>query len=249
MDDLKALKLPEFVGTNYTREDMANYIVKQRSKTVSSAEDNILASIKALDDKMTHRFASLEASVVQLRDELAAEREKSRKLETTVDTLIDAVSSQQRYLERLDARDRARNLIMIGVPEDGTDFLGASSDVNKVSAVLQKVKPGTDSITERRLGQARSDGTCRPLLVTLDSDDCRNAILSKCQAGGATNIPGVKLKKDQHPALRKEWRRMFTAEADEKNKPENAGCSIVFDRKKRVLLKDGEVIDRFLPNF
>ena len=84
------------------------------------------------------------------------------------------------------------------------------------------------------------------VLVTLESESDRKEILD---AASSADINPVKIKKDQHPALRKEWRRLFQTEADEKNKPENAGCVIKLDRKQRLLLRDGVVIDRFLPNF
>ena len=63
----------------------------------------------------------------------------------------------------------------------------------------------------------------------------------------ARNIQQIKdvcLKKDQHPAIHAEWRRMFMAEKEERDKPENVGSNIVFDKKKRILLKDNVVNDR-----
>ena len=60
---------------------------------------------------------------------------------------------------------------------------------------------------------------------------------------------GVRIKKDQHPAIRKEWWRLFKAEETEKAKPENRGHDVHLDREKRQLLRDGKVIEAFFPIF
>ena len=126
-------------------------------------------------------------------------------------------------------------------------YEGADTDSGKIDSVFHKLRPNDAyNYTHRRLGNARSDGSCRPLLVIMESDAKRKELLD---ATGSVSVNPVKIKKDQHPALRKEWRRLFLAEADEKKRPENAGCTIHLDRKQRVLLKDGIIIDRFQPNF
>ena len=57
------------------------------------------------------------------------------------------------------------------------------------------------------------------------------------------------MKKDQHPAIRKEAARLRAREKEEKEKPENVGADIVYDWKNRVLVRNGNVIDKFSPNF
>ena len=59
----------------------------------------------------------------------------------------------------------------------------------------------------------------------------------------------VYVKKDIHPAVRKEWRRLKDAEKSEKEKPCNQGCDIRLDTNKRELLRDGVIIDRWSPSF
>lgn len=59
----------------------------------------------------------------------------------------------------------------------------------------------------------------------------------------------VYLKKDVHPAIRKEQTRLRNREKQEKGKPCNAASNISYDWKNRVLVRDGVVIDRFSPMF
>ena len=51
------------------------------------------------------------------------------------------------------------------------------------------------------------------------------------------------VKKDIHPSIRNEWKRLHDAERAEKERPENAGCVIRLEPRERKLYKDGVVID------
>ena len=53
------------------------------------------------------------------------------------------------------------------------------------------------------------------------------------------------IKKDMHPSVRTEWRRLREAEKAERERPENAGCNIQFNVRERKLYKDGVVIDKW----
>ena len=55
------------------------------------------------------------------------------------------------------------------------------------------------------------------------------------------------MKKDVHPAIRKEWKRLRDVEAAEKVKPVNQGCTIQLDYKCREVNRDGVVIDKWSP--
>ena len=57
------------------------------------------------------------------------------------------------------------------------------------------------------------------------------------------------INKDIHPASRREKLRLRRREREEKDKPENADANIIYDWKNQVLLRNGEVIDRYCPNF
>ena len=101
----------------------------------------------------------------------------------------------------------------------------------------------------KRLGKAGKNNTTRrprPCLVNLKEAEQRTAVLKKAKKiEEKPSFKDIKIKKDQHPAFRKEWYRLFTVVEEEKKKPENAGCDISFDRKKRVIFKDGIIIDRW----
>lgn len=58
----------------------------------------------------------------------------------------------------------------------------------------------------------------------------------------------IYIKKDSHPGVRREWKRLKEAEKEEKRKPSNVGCNIRLDFKERVLYKDGVIIDKWQPH-
>ena len=102
-----------------------------------------------------------------------------------------------------------------------------------------------------RLGQFDEDqvNRTRPLKVTLEQRSMRNSILKnskhlKDQPEGS-QYKKVFLKRDQHPDVRKEEKRLYEVFKAEKNKPENADKVVVFDRKSRVVTVNNEEIDRF----
>ena len=55
----------------------------------------------------------------------------------------------------------------------------------------------------------------------------------------------VFLKKDQHPDIRQEEKRLYEVFKAERNKPENADKVVVFNRRTRIVTVNGEEIDRF----
>ena len=57
------------------------------------------------------------------------------------------------------------------------------------------------------------------------------------------------IKKDVHPAIRRETARLRKREREEREKAENVGVNVTYDWKNRVLTRDGVVIDRFTPRF
>ena len=59
----------------------------------------------------------------------------------------------------------------------------------------------------------------------------------------------IYVKKDLHPATRKEWKRLRDVVAAEKAKPVNQGCAITLDYKSRQVTRDGVVIDKWRPTY
>ena len=165
------------------------------------------------------------------------------------------VAQQQTFAESLDARDRQCNLVITGVPEEGEVLDGATTEKAKYEKVLSKIGiTDTDQIDApvvmSRMG-TRDNVRIRPILLKMPSKATREKILTNAkklkEAGQA--YAKVYIRKDVHPATRREWKRLKDAEKSEKEKPENAASTISLDYKARVLLRDNVVIDRWKPTY
>lgn len=77
-----------------------------------------------------------------------------------------------------------------------------------------------------------------PNHITIDDKSQRNSILRLAKNLKNARLPSstIYLKKDVHPAVRKETARLRKRKREEKEKAENAGVNINYDWKDRVLL-------------
>ena len=105
--------------------------------------------------------------------------------------------------------------------------------------------------TMERLGQIDLEqfNRTRPLKVTLEQNTMRNNIQKnsknlKDQPEGS-QYKKVFLKRDQHPDIGKEEKRLYEVFKAEKKKPENADKEVVFNRKSHDVSINNEEIDRF----
>ncbi|MEA3357744.1 MAG: hypothetical protein U9Q67_04915, partial [Patescibacteria group bacterium] len=172
-------------------------------------------------------------------------------LSEKLDCAFEIINQQQRFLESVDAKERWRNLVITGVSE-GEDGLGATDEEKIKAVVMASGYNGELQVSEwtvKRLGQANEERR-RPMLITTSNKKQRDDIVSGARGlKNSERFSRIYIKKDIHPASRKELARLRARERDEKNKPENAGVNIHYDWKQRVLLRDEVIIDRYCPIF
>ena len=188
------------------------------------------------------------------------EREKLSKdieeLKATNNTLTKTLAQHQRFLEMLDNQQRANRLIIHGVPEANMTIENQemTNDAQKIECILRKIDhDNRDVIKSRRLGQVPGNDAqkIRPIEVTLTSPLPRDKILQDAPKlnGKGEPFSRIRIKKDLHPAVRQEWKRLKDLEETEKARPENASSKIEIDYRKRVLLRDNVVISTWQPKF
>ena len=182
----------------------------------------------------------------QLTGVLAKVNDKLAEIVALKDTVTiqgSIIQSQQRFLEKIDYNERIRNLVT-GVPEP-TD---AADDVGSVKKIFETLGFGDKNFDVKRIGKTGSRP--RPLLVGVDSGNIRNNIAEKASdLNKKADFKDIRLKKDQHPAIKREWKRLCDVEAAEKAKSENAGHVIKFDKTLRNITRDDVIIDYWKPHF
>jgi aspartokinase len=125
--------------------------------------------------------------------------------------------------------------------EDGVE---ANTDEGEIRSIIDKVDatatPNIKSI--KRLGTKETHKN-RPILVVVSSMEVRNRIVDAARNSNSRTTGNVRIKRDAHPAVRVEWKRLFSVKEAEESKPENADRNITIDMRKRQVLCDGQVID------
>lgn len=241
LSDLRKLQRNQLAKIN--KEDLIDSIL------LSNTEDGELSKInKRLDDVMNE--------VKLLRDMITSPDSTLNKnyteLKVRVDRQAEIMVKQQQFLEALDRKERESNIVILGVPDENEALDGATTDEEKIGKIWSQIGVADVGGTHRRLGNNASSGTRRrPILFTLADKNRRSLILenaSRLKTSG-NNFDRIYVKKDVHPSVRREWRRLREAETTEKARPENAGCTIRLDTRERKLYKDADVIDSWNPQF
>lgn len=214
------------------------------TKAVEAAVAAMRTEFVKMIQELKGYLETLEARIGQLEK---AGVQPSHEPSGVAAALLDTVISQQKFLEAMDAKERKQNVIIIGVSEVNA-VLGATTDMDKVESILTALECDTTMFEHRRLGKTRTDGNPRPLLVTLPSAETARQVLTAAKPNGG-EFTDIRIKRDTHPAFRKEWGRLYSVENAEKQKPENAGRSVTFDKKKRQILVDGVVVDFWKLDF
>ena len=234
--DLRKLQKTQFAGV--TKQEIVDAIL-------AAGEDDATNTNEKLD-KIARELTELRAIITASESESKA---KIKELTEVVTKQSEIILQHQLFLEQLDRRNREKNLVLFGVPDENLALEGATTENAKIEAVFEAI--GADSsviCSHNRLGKEQKNNRPRPLLVKVDSKFIRDQVIDKAQKLKDLDEPlkKVYIKKDSHPEVRKEWKRLKDAEQNEKVK--NPGSTIRLDYKKRVLIKDDIEIDKWTPH-
>lgn len=233
------------------RGQLARINKEELIDTILAAQAEGTPALRALDEKLS----AVMAEVAELRTALTSPEsfftKKFTELQTKIDKQAEIIASQQRFLEMLDRKEREMNVVVLGLPDEGEALDGAVTDTEKLARVWEKMEVGAVECQHRRLGAVGDGGRKRPLLLTIQDKDTRLRVLANGKklktAGG--NYTRIYVKKDVHPSVRREWKRLRDAEAREKERPENVGCVVRLDTRQRKLYRDEDVIDCWNSQF
>ena len=226
----------------------------QISKLTNAQLKEALATIVNADREEPTNAALLE-ELRNVREEISSLKylkDEVKQVTSRLDDAFKIINLQQKFLENLDSRERSKNFIVFGLQEEA-NALG-DDDLSKVKSIVKAAKLPNDLDVStwqlRRLGQ-RNGGNKRPLWIGTDRQQVRNLVLdhAKNLKDVGDIYSAIYMKKDLHPAVRKETLRLREREKEEKNKPENVGVNIRYDWKNKVLLRDNEIIDKYAPSF
>lgn len=225
-----------------TKEDLIDSIL-----AINERDDNLILTLTEKLDALVTEVAGLKTAVTSPESVI---NKKLENLQKQVDKQADIIAKQQRFLETLDRKERESNLVILGVPDENETLDGGATDESKLRKIWEKVEVNEEIRSHKRLGN-RVDNRKRPILLSLASKEVRDKILekaSKLKELGEV-YSKIYIKRDVHPSVRNEWKRLRDAERSEKERPENVGCVIRLDTRERKLYRDGIVIDSWNQQF
>ena len=246
-DEIKAMKL------NDCKKLLLDYVSELRQY------DELLGEFDNGEDaangplKMMRMFAAGVEQIKSLQGKVQAIENANAERKTQSEEHVkikDTLELQQSMVENLDRKNRESHIIITGVQED-QPLDGSNNDDDKCKKILEKIGCAEDASSVksvRRLGKA--DNKKRPMLVVGTSVEWRNKVMdnaNKLKTSGNT-YKEIIIKKDVHPAVRREWWRLHTTKESEEKRPENVGHKISIDYMRRVVLRDDVVIDQWSPN-
>ena len=206
---------------------------------------------------------NVDLSLIDTRLQLVEERTKSiqndleriaksstkwEKNSGDVTNLSKTINAHQKSLQTMYEKEREKHIIATGVKENGD-----VSDADNIRMIFDVINcTHISPVTVSRLGKERGkEDPPRPILIVLTNTNERQQVLDCARSlkGAGTEYATIFLKKDLHPDIRKEWKRMRDVCRAEKVKPKNGGCKIFIDYKQGVLKIDDTVIDRYRSPF
>ena len=218
------------------------------SKTIAQLNKNTQA-LKTAENERDQYKAKLEECEKELLSIKGTDEQPGQI--TEVKQIVEA---QQRTMEGIEARERAKHVIITGVKEAIGDDATKKDEKEVEDILIATRSPGVVPAKIIRLGKPRQPTAAvpnpspRPILVKTNT-----ASDAKCVVDGAKNLKNagekykrVFVKKDQHPLVRKEWNRLREVLKREREAPINVGHEIKIDYKKKEIRRDDDLlIDSF----
>ena len=133
---------------------------------------------------------------------------------------------QQLFLEQIDRKERETNLVVLGVPNEEEALVEATCGDDKLLKIWHVIGANITIRSHRRLGKRKSGSTPqRPIFVKVGSKDDRDNTLAKSPElkGRGGPYDKIYVKKDVHPAVRQEWKRLRDTATAEKRTTRKSG--------------------------
>ena len=210
--------------------------------------DNIKQEVKRITDPMQKQLNVLENENKTLKAEITLLKNKRKGDKETNRKLTKVLKEHQSTLARNDKNDRAKRLLLSGVPESGITINGVTStdDKAKLDEIFKVMDLENVAVTSHRRIGAKDQGTeNRPrfILIEFASIDEQNRTrkgsdkLKECEDTTKFYLKADKTKKE-----REEYKRLYNMkkQLEEDESYREKKVEIKYDK----LYVDGTVIDK-----
>ena len=223
------LKLSKSQKSGYKKEELIDILESSQNdindgnniQTMVTCITNLTTEIKGL----IKSFADHQESTRKQFDDFKQQLVKQNEI----------IAKQQLYLEQHDRKERECNLVILGVPEETEALDGATTDSDKLSKVWAAAGITCTIESSHHVGRV-DNGKRHPILAKVLSKTDRDTAFDKgkgLKEHSNEIYKRIYVKKDQHPSVRQEWKRLTAVFDTEKKHPSNQTSNIVFNYKER----------------
>ena len=229
----------------YTNNNLVANVEQRLTDNINSVKKELDESKKTVEklEKELKEVKKSTEKIPDIEDKVKKLQESSGKQKTVGDNNL-------KYLINLDRNDRRQNVVLFGVPENGTDLdtngTPSTTDQEKVNALSGFIGAPIETSSFFRLGKPGDDGKVRPIKVKCSSSEAATAILK--EAKKLKDLPNhtIYIKPDKTKSEVAEYRRLGQRKIDlEKDYPVAAGEDPRVVLEKGVLKVDGVKVDEF----
>ena len=239
---------------NVTFGALKAWMTATNASLVSQFEEKLVDIKQDLEDTKS-KVGKLEKDLKECKK---TGEESARKLETKTKTLEEDVKKQKtvgennlKYLINLDRNDRRQNVIIFGVPEEGTHICindeEAKTDEEKCNAIFEYIgTPINNDINSIfRLGKP-VEGKVRPIKVKCRSPNVSSTILLNSKKLKDLENQTIYVKPDKTKSEVAEYQRLGKRKTElEAQYPIEAGGARRVVLEKGVLKVDNVPVDEF----
>ena len=219
------LKLSKTQKKSFNKDELVEIL----ESTPTNANGN--AQLQTLITSLTGLTEQLKVLTKSFADHQETTRIQFNQFKEQLDKQNEIIAKQQLYFERQDSKERECNLVILGVPEDNESLDGATTDSEKLKKVWNAAGIQSEVKSWRRIGR-HENSKKRPIIAVVNSREERDSALVKGKSLKEHTeeiYHTIYVKKDQHPTVRQEWRRLHTVFKTEKERPTNQSSIIEFN--------------------
>ena len=217
-------------------------------KKLNNFEKKVFQEIKKITDPMKNEMETIKKENKLLKVEMQLLKTKQKTNEENNSSLKNVVVKQQMSITQMDGDKRQKNVIVRGLPEN--DIIENEdiyhNDIDKVKNLLSKIDVALPNGSQvERLGK-QSVNYNRVTKIILNDKSERDNILENAKKLKHVEDPwkNIYLKKDLHPAILEEDKRLNKKKKDLKKEQVNNGKEVIIERGK--LKVDGIIVDQNL---
>ena len=229
----------------HTNNDLVSQVEQRLTNNINNVRKELEESNKKVE-KLEKELKEVKKST----EKIPTIEDKVKKLEETSGKQKTVGDNNLKYLINLDRNDRRQNVVIFGVPEDGTDLETngtlSTTEKDKVDALLDFIGAPAETSSFFRLGKPGDDDKIRPIKIKCSSSAIATAILKEAKKLKDLENHTIYIKPDKTKSEVAEYRRLGQRKIElEKDYPVSDGDDARVVLEKGVLKVDGVKVDEF----